>query len=88
MPTDLAMLVSRGLFGQQADALGRPPRFILTPGQAHDLTQAHALLDGQTARQLIADRGYDSNGFRSLVAGLGAKAVIPAKKQPHNQHSP
>jgi transposase len=28
---------------------------------------------------VIADRGYDSNGFRSLVAGLGAKAVVPAK---------
>jgi transposase len=37
------------------------------------------LLDGQTARQVIADRGYDSNGFRSLVADLGAKAVVPAK---------
>jgi transposase len=62
-----------------ADALGRPLRFILTPGQAHDLTQAHALLDGQTTRQVIADRGYDSNAFRSLVADLGAKAVVPAK---------
>ena len=27
----------------------------------------------------IADRGSDSNGFRSLVASLGAKAVIPPK---------
>ena len=60
-------------------ALGRPLRFFLTPGQEHDLTLAHALLEGQTARRVIADRGYDSNGFRSLVASLGAKAVIPAK---------
>jgi hypothetical protein len=28
---------------------------------------------------VIADRGYDSNAFRSLVADLGATAVIPAK---------
>jgi len=62
-----------------ADALGRPLRFILTPGQAHDLTQAHALLEDQTPRRVIADRGYDSNAFRSLVASLGAKAVVPAK---------
>lgn len=62
-----------------ADALGRPLRFILTPGQAHDLTQAHALLEGQITRQVIADRGYDSNGFRNLVASMGAKAVVPAK---------
>ncbi len=62
-----------------ADALGRPLRFILTPGQAHDLTQAPALLEGQTARRVIADRGYDSNGFRDLVADIGAKAVVPSK---------
>ena len=60
-------------------ALGRPLRFFLTPGQEHDLTLANALLEGQTARWAIADRGYDSNGFRSLVASLGAKAVIPAR---------
>ena len=59
-------------------ALGRPLRFFLTPGQEHDVTQAHALLEDQTARRVIADRGYDSSGFRSLVA-LGAKAVIPPK---------
>jgi len=62
-----------------ADTLGRPLRFILTAGQANDLTQAPALLHGQTARRVIADRGYDSNAVRQLIAEIGAKAVIPSK---------
>jgi len=28
---------------------------------------------------VIADRGYDSNGFRTLIADIGAKAVVPSK---------
>jgi transposase len=28
-------------------------------------------------RRLIADRGYDSNAIRALIAGRGAQAVIP-----------
>ena len=28
-------------------------------------------------QQLIADRGYDSNHIRQLIAGRGAEAVIP-----------
>jgi transposase len=54
-------------------ALGRPLRFFLAPGQEHDLTQAHALLEGQTVRRVIADRGYYSNGFCSLVANLAQR---------------
>ena len=69
-------------------ALGRPLRFFLTPGQEHDVTQAHALLEDQTARQVIADRGYDSNGFRSLVASLGAKGRDPCQEHAGRYHSP
>jgi transposase len=29
-------------------------------------------------RRLIADRGYDSNAIRQLIASRGAEAVIPA----------
>jgi transposase len=31
------------------------------------------------SRRLIADRGYDRNGFRDLIADIGAKAVVPSK---------
>ena len=38
------------------DALGNPLRFLLTPGQAHDLTGADALLPQMAAEVLIADK--------------------------------
>jgi transposase len=61
-----------------ADALGRPLRFILTPGQTGDVTQAPALLDGQTAGHVIADTAYDSRALRELIETIGAQAVIPS----------
>jgi transposase len=63
-----------------ADALGRPLRFIITGGQVHDATQAPALLEGQAASAVIADKAYDSNGFREKIAVMNAEAVIPSKR--------
>jgi transposase len=63
-----------------ADALGRPLRVILTPGQAHDVTAAPALLDGVEAGSVIADRGYDTNEVRSIIADAGMQAVIPSRR--------
>ena len=61
-----------------ADALGRPLRFIVTPGQVGDVTQAAALLDGQAAEHVIADTAYDSRALREVIQAIGAEAVIPA----------
>jgi transposase len=61
-----------------ADALGRPLRFILTPGQAADITQADALLQGEIAGHVIADKAYDSTALRQTIAELGANPVIPS----------
>ena len=61
-----------------ADGLGRPLRFILTPGQAGDVPQAAALLDGFSAKAVLADTAYDSNALLQLVADAGALAVIPS----------
>ena len=41
-----------------ADALGNPLWFQLTAGQAHDITQAEALLLADPIENVIADRGY------------------------------
>jgi transposase len=60
-----------------ADGRGRPLKLILTPGQRGDVTQAQALVEGLTARRVLADTAYDSNAFREVVAGIGAEAVIP-----------
>ena len=61
-----------------ADGLGRPLRFILTPGQTGDVTQAPALLQRCRADHVIADTAYDSRALREVITGLGAKPVIPS----------
>jgi transposase len=60
------------------DAQGRPLRFILTGGQAHDSTTAADLLAGRTTTGVIADKAYDSNALRELIGEAGAQAVIPS----------
>ena len=67
--------------------LGLPVRFLLTGGQRHDITQAHALLDGLSAQYVLADTAYDADHFRDDIADKQAQAVIPshpsrAKKLP------
>jgi len=63
-----------------ADALGRPIRFIITPGQTGDITQAPALLHGQDAAAVLADKAYDSNALRAIITDMGADAVIPSNR--------
>ena len=63
------------------DALGNPLRFLLTPGQVHDLVGADALLPQMVAYVLIADKAFDADDrvIRPL-ASAGKSAVIPPKK--------
>jgi transposase len=61
------------------DALGNPLRFVLTPGQRHDLTQAAALLDGHEAEAVVADKGYDADWLVAQIVAAGAEPVIPPK---------
>ncbi len=73
-----------------ADALGRPLRFIVTAGQVGDITQAPALLQGQSGNAVLADKAYDSKALRETIAGLGAEAVIPSNRSrkiiiPHDE---
>ena len=63
-----------------ADALGRPLRFILTGGQVHDIVPAPALLEGIKGAAVIADKAYDSNTLRQLIADAGMIAVIPSNR--------
>lgn len=74
---------SRGGFGCKihaiVDALGLPIKFILTGGQAADITQAIPLMTGSTAQVCLADKGYDSDAFLAWLKERGIKAVIPPK---------
>lgn len=63
-----------------ADALGRPLRLIVTAGQTGDITLAPALLEGQVGEAVLADKAYDSNALRALIASTGAEAVIPSNR--------
>ena len=55
-------------------------RFILTGGEAHDVTVAADLLDGQNAGGIIADKAYDSTALREMIEQAGSEAVIPSKR--------
>ena len=63
-----------------ADTLGRPLRFILTAGQSGDILAAPALIDGFDTDAVLADKAYDSNALRAIIADAGAQAVIPSNR--------
>ena len=61
-----------------ADETGRPRLILLTAGNASDAATAPTLLAALGPfRRLVADRGYDSDAIRRLIAERGAEAVIP-----------
>lgn len=54
---------------------------LLTEGQASDYRGAALLLNAlPPAKELIADKGYDGNGFRNALAERGIAACIPSKR--------
>ena len=61
------------------DALGNPLRFLLTPGQRSDFTQAGALISGTEPDAVIADKGYDADWLIREIDLLGAEVVISGK---------
>jgi transposase len=62
------------------DALGNPLAFLLTPGQAHDLAGADALLPQMAAGRLIADKAFDADArVLEPLARAGKSAVIPPR---------
>ena len=70
------------------DALGNPLAFLLTPGQAHDLEGADALLPQMQADTLLADKAFDADErvIEPLLAA-GKTLVIPPKANRKLQRS-
>jgi transposase len=61
------------------DDQGRPCVLLLSPGNINDIALAPALLAAAgPIQRLIADKAYDANSLRKLLADQGAKAVIPS----------
>ncbi len=61
------------------DALGNPLRFKLTPSNLSDVGEAPKLIEGLSAKALIANKGYDSNTVVKLVLAGGMEAIIPSR---------
>ena len=52
---------------------------MLTPGQRHDSKVVPELLEGLSAKALIADKAYDSNEIVQIALAQGMQAIIPCK---------
>lgn len=68
------------------DALGNPTGFVLTPGQAHDLEGADALLEDTPAEAIIADKAYDAHArLIERLLKAGKTVVIPPRSTRKDQ---
>ena len=61
------------------DALGNSLEFILTGGQAADVTQAIPLLEGHQADNALLDRAYDADSVINFLQEHDIVPVIPPK---------
>jgi len=68
------------------DALGNPLAFFLTPGQAHDLQGADALLPQMQADTLLADKAFDAD--ERLIEPLLAAGKSPVILSKSNRKVP
>jgi transposase len=63
----------------KVDALGNPLKFIITPGQTHDVTQAEELIGNSSATYVLGDKGYDADKVRAKIRENNGTPVIPPK---------
>ncbi len=78
--------------------MGNPLHFVLSGANAHDMSQADALLARVTELaqelqlmidHLIADKGYDAEPFRDALRALDIEPVIPYRsRSKHNSDAP
>jgi transposase len=62
----------------RVDAKGRPVSLLISPGEAHDVTYAEALLDGlERCAVVVADKAYDADRVRAHIRAQGAIPNIP-----------
>src|SRR5579864_294576 len=62
------------------DALGNLIRFVLLPGQRHDIKSFEALMAGIHCLALIGDKGFDAGWLRERLRANDTEAVIPLRK--------
>jgi len=54
-------------------------RFVLLPGQHHDLVGVRPLIEGVAFGALLGDKAFDADWLRADLDDRGAAAVIPPK---------
>ena len=59
------------------DALGLPTTFEITEGNRHDSQPAPELIERTNPKMLLADKAYDSDQIRALVAKTGVPVIPP-----------
>jgi len=67
------------------DALGNLVRFLLLPGQAHDMKGVAPLIRNVSFGALLADKAFDTNWLLEDLDARGATAVIPPKANRKHQ---
>lgn len=67
------------------DALGNPLDFILTGGQAADVTQAYTLIEGVQSTYALMDKAYDAD---KLIEQLKQQNIIPVIPPKSNRKEP
>ena len=61
------------------DSLGNLVKFLLMPGQYHDLVGVNPLIENIDFEALLADKAFDADWLLEELDERGAKAVIPPK---------
>ena len=62
------------------DTPGYLVRFVILPGQAHDLAGVLPMLEDLPFDTLIGDRAFDADRLLAELETRGAQAVIPSRK--------
>ncbi len=61
------------------DALGNLARFVLLPGQRHDMVGVAPLIRDVHFGALLGDKAFDADWLRAELNQRGATAVIPPR---------
>ena len=74
------------------DNKARPAAVALSAGHEADITLAPEVIAGLTCACIVADKAYDSNAFRTLIADMGSKTCIPPRAtriepMPYSKHT-
>ena len=67
------------------DALGSLVRFVLLPGQRHDMVGVAPLIRDLHFDALLADKAFDADWLRAELSQRGSAAVIPRKANRRQQ---